>query len=146
MSSVWVFVGVAYPFFGVTGRIGAADEDVVASFGAEVDAAVGVGKDEALFVEVEPFGRSNMVHLAAQRSGFDLHAFFHARQAVDDKGVRSGGVDHNRGVDLGAVAEGDAGDTAVLLPHRHHLRIKQKFAAVVLRRLHQIVGGQLRDR
>lgn len=50
------FIGIGHPLFGVAGRVGAADEDVVARFGPEVDAAVGVRKDEAFFVKVEPFG------------------------------------------------------------------------------------------
>ena len=86
-------------FARVAGRIGGADEDVVAGLGSEVDAVVVVRDGEADLGEVGIGWAGHVVRLVADRLGFDVHRVVDPGEAVDVRAVRSGDVHHDLGVD-----------------------------------------------
>ena len=81
---------------GVTLWVYAADEDVVAGFGPEVEAGVVVGADRTVCHEVVALWRRHVVDLVAQSPGLDVHRVVHACHLVDDGTVGTGHVDNNR--------------------------------------------------
>ena len=115
----------------------------VAYLGPHVAAAVNVGHDHAVMLEVRARRRGHVVHLLAQRARGDGHVCDDASELVDSAAVRSCDIHHDRRRHLGAVGQHDAfGPAGASDPSHGHA--EEELGAGQLGRQPQVVGGELR--
>jgi hypothetical protein len=117
---------------------------VVTRFGSGIAADIAVRDYRSIFLVINVVGSGNMADLLAQGSGSDFHAFLHPGHTVDDIGVRTGDVDHDRRIDPGSTLQRNAGHPVVFFADVDHFGIKHKRCAFGFGRALEVVGGKLR--